>query len=236
MLEKEKVLAIIPARGGSKGLPGKNIKELAGKPLIAYTIEAAKKSKYIDRLIVSTDDLNIAKVSEKFGAEVPFIRPKVLSTDYASSVDVACHAIYYLEQEAGYRPQYVVLLQCTTPFINDKDIDASIHKCLEQKVEAVVSICESEVNPFWTLKFEGKLLQDVIPGGNDIDTRQLLPQTYRLNGGIYVVRTDVFLKERTFMPYLTTGYVMPSNRSIDIDTQEDFDLCEYFIKKDKGDV
>lgn len=234
MLEKEKVLAIIPARGGSKGLPGKNIKNLAGKPLIAYTIEAAKKSKYIDRLIVSTDDLDIAKVGEKFGAEVPFIRPEVLSTDTASSVDVVVHAIHYLKEETGYFAQYIVLLQCTTPFINNKDIDASIYKCLEQKVDAVVSVCESEVNPFWTVKFEGNLLKDIIPGGNDIDTRQLLPQAYRLNGGIYVVRTDVFLKERTFMPFLTTGYVMHANRSIDIDTQEDFELCEYLVKRKEG--
>lgn len=230
-MEKKKILAIIPARGGSKGLPGKNIKKLNDKPLIAYSIEEALRSQLIDRVMVSTDSEEIAAISKQYGAEIPFIRPAELATDTASSVDVVIHAIEYLKENQNYIPEYVVLLQCTTPFKTSEDIDGTIEKCIKENMDAAVSICEAEVNPYWTVKFEGNKLKDVIPGGNAITARQLLPKAYRLNGGIYVVKTEVFLNERNFMPKHTTGYIMSQERSIDIDTADDFEQCQYWLEE-----
>ena len=231
MLNGKNILAIIPARGGSKGLPGKNIKSLNGKPLIAYTIEEDAKSKGITRTIVSTDSEEIADISKQYGAEIPFLRPEAFATDTASSVDVVVHALDYLRENENYIPDYIVLLQCTTPFKNSEDLDQAMQKCINEEMDAVVSICEAEVNPYWTVKFEGKELKDVIEGGNSISSRQALPKAYRLNGGIYGIKTEVFLKERDFMPKKTTGYIMPHERSIDIDTKEDFELCKHIISK-----
>lgn len=230
-MQKKEILVIIPARGGSKGLPGKNIRMLNNKPLISYAIEAAKGSQLVTKVIVSTDSERIAEVGRQYGAEVPFIRPAELATDTATSVDVAIHAIKHLKQYEDYSAEYIVLLQCTTPFITSEDIDGAIQKCINEEMDAIVSVCESEVNPFWTVKFEGNRLKDIIEGGNAIAARQLLPQAYRLNGGLYGVKSEVFLKEGNFMPERTTGYVMPNDRSIDIDTIEDFEMCEYIMNK-----
>ena len=231
MVDKKEILAIIPARGGSKGLPGKNIRPLNHKPLIAYTIEEAIKSKQITRVIVSTDSKEIAHVSESYGAEIPFLRPEEWATDTASSADVVIHALKYLKEKENYVPDYIMLLQCTTPFKTSEDMDGAIEKCMEEQMDAVVSICEAEVNPYWTVKFEGNRLTDVIEGGNAITSRQQLPIAYRLNGGIYGIKTEIFLKHKDFMPPQTTGYVMSQSRSVDIDTLEDFNRCEYLLSQ-----
>ena len=145
MINNNKILAVITARAGSKRLPDKNILDLAGKPLIAWTIEPAKQSKFIDKIIVSTDSIKIKNISEKYGVEVPFIRPKELASDSASSISVLKHAILFYKNKFDY----IVLLQPTSPLRKTLDIDNAI-KMLGEKTEAIVSVCETEHSPLWT--------------------------------------------------------------------------------------
>ena len=148
MIDNKKILAIIPARGGSKRLPRKNILNLAGKPLIAWTIEAALGSKYIDDVIVSTDDNEISTVAKKYGAKVPFIRPDKFSSNHASSISVVLHAIEFF-QKADERYDYVVLLQPTSPLRTVKNIDESIELLQQKKCDAIVSVCNVDHSPLW---------------------------------------------------------------------------------------
>ncbi|MTK11385.1 MAG: acylneuraminate cytidylyltransferase family protein [Clostridiaceae bacterium] len=230
MINNNKILAIIPARGGSKGLPRKNIKNLNGKPLIAYTIEAAKKSKYIDRIIVSTEDEEIEQVSKNFGAEVPYLRPQEMAQDTSSVVDSIIHMINWLKGKEDYKPDYICLLQCTSPLRNYEDIDGAIEKLFKTNMDGVVSVCEVEVNPYWTNVFEGNRLKYFLEQGKSIIRRQDLPKIYRLNGAIYVIRTDVFLREKTFETDDMTGYIMLNKNSVDIDTLIDFKFAELLLK------
>lgn len=223
------ILAIIPARGGSKGVYRKNIKNLNGKPLISYTIEAGKKSKYIDRLVVSTDDKEIAEVSEKYGAEIPCLRPETLSGDASPTVDSVIHMINYLKQNEGYIPTHVMLLQCTSPLRNYKHINEAVEKFKNSSKSALVSVCESEVNPYWTNVFDGDELKPFIKNGCEITRRQDLPSIYRLNGAIYIIRTDILLEEKTFQPSSLTGYIMDTYYSVDIDTELDFKIAEVIM-------
>lgn len=146
MYKDKKTLAIIPARGGSKGIPYKNIMNINGKPLIAYSIEAAKQSKYIDYILVSTDDDKIKEVSLQYGASVPFLRPEEISNDTAKSIDVVIHGINYLK-ESGEEFDYVVLLQPTSPLRTSQDIDEAIEILIKNEKESLVSVCEVEENP-----------------------------------------------------------------------------------------
>lgn len=224
------ILGIIPARGGSKGLPRKNIKHLCGKPLIAYTIEAAKESKLTDRVIVSTDDEEIAYISKKYGAEIPYLRPKELSSDSSPTIDAILHMIDYLEKSEGYRPDYILLLQCTSPLRDSKSIDESINRLITSEFDALVSVCEAEVNPYWANVFDGDKLKHFIEEGKKINRRQDLPKVYRLNGAIYLIKTEVLKAYRTFEPDSLTGYIMDEYSSIDIDTELDFKIAELIIK------
>lgn len=231
MIEGKNVLAIIPARGGSKGVPRKNIKDLCGKPLIAWTIEEALKSKYIDRTIVSTEDEEIAEISRKYGAEVPFLRPEELAKDDTPTVDVIIDLINRLEQYEGYKPDYVCVLQCTSPFRKHIDIDKCLEKVETVQMDGIVSICEVETNPYWTSIFEGDRLKYFIEEGRSLTRRQQLPKVYRYNGAIYIVRKEVLIKQKTLEPENITGYVMNRENSIDIDSMMDFKLAELLIKE-----
>lgn len=224
------ILAIIPARGGSKGLPRKNIKQLCGKPLIAYTIEAARESKLTNRIIVSTDDEEIASISKKYGAEIPYFRPKELSDDSSPTIDAILHMINYLEKKEGYNPDYILLLQCTSPLRDSKAIDESISMLVDSEFDALVSVCEAEVNPYWANIFDGDKLKHFIEDGKKITRRQDLPKVYRLNGAIYLIKTEVLKAYKTFEPNSLTGYIMDEYSSIDIDTDLDFKVSELIIK------
>ncbi|GKU26935.1 cytidylyltransferase domain-containing protein [Clostridium folliculivorans] len=228
---KLEVLAIIPARGGSKGVPKKNIKCLLGKPLIAYTIEAAKKSKYITRVVVSTDDSEIADISRQYGAEVPFLRPSELSTDLSPTNDAILHVVSELNKTQGYKADIICLLQCTSPLRDYQDIDETIDKMLSTKSDAAVSICEVECNPYWTNVLEDGKLKYFLDEGKKITRRQDLPPVYRLNGAVYVVDTEVFLEKKTLEPDNITGYIMDNNKSVDIDTAIDFKMAELLLKE-----
>lgn len=225
------ILAIIPARGGSKGLPGKNIKLLNGKPLIAYTIEEALKSKHISRIIVSTDDEAISEVGRRFGAEVPFLRPEELSTDHSPSIDAVIYTINRLKNMQDYMPDYVCLLQCTTPLKTVLHIDGAIEKLVRSEFDGIVSVCESQAHPYWMQVFQGDRLEYYVPQVDKILRRQELPPVYRFNGAIWVIRTVTLLEERSLIVKNQTGYIMDLRDSVDIDTELDFKYAEMLIKE-----
>lgn len=231
MIEAKEILAIIPARGGSKGLPKKNIKKISGVPLIGYTIRAAKKSRYISRVVVSTDEEEIAEVSRRFGAEIPCLRPKELAGDESTTVDCVIHMMNYLKENKKYVPDYVCLLQCTSPLRSVEDIDGAIEKLFSTDFDGIVSVCEAEINPYWTNVFENDKLKYFLEDGKKITRRQDLPKIYRYNGAIYIIKTEAFIQEKSFETENITGYVMPNEKSIDIDTITDFKIAEILMKE-----
>lgn len=226
MFNGKRIIALIPARGGSKGLPRKNILLFAGKPLIAWTIEQALASNYLDRVIVSTDDNEIADVSKSYGADVPFIRPKELATDDAKAIDVISHTIDYLLKHDGPF-DILLLLQPTSPLRTSQDIENAIALLFAKKAKAVVSVCEAKHHPYWsnTLPEDG-CMKDFIRLDILNKNRQELPIFYRLNGAIYLTYCDYLKKDSGFFGDRTYAYIMPPERSIDIDTKVDFRLAE----------
>jgi N-acylneuraminate cytidylyltransferase/CMP-N,N'-diacetyllegionaminic acid synthase len=223
------MIAIIPARGGSKGLPGKNIKMLCGKPLIAYAIECAQKSRYIDRVIVSTDDERIAEVSKSFGAEVPFLRPGFLATDESESIDTFIYTIERLSREWNADIDEFAVLLSTAPLRTSCDVDAAIELYYEKNADSVVSYTEDE-HPIQWHKYlkEDNSFENIFP--DTITNRQALRKSYHPNGAIYVFKSDV-IKERKYYTDRSFAYLMPRSRSVDIDTQDDFILAELMIER-----
>lgn len=221
MIRDKKVLAIIPARGGSKGVPHKNIRSAAGKPLIAWTIEEADKSRYIDRLIVSSDDTEIIQVAKEWGCEAPFIRPPELANDDTPGVAPVLHAISELP---GY--DYVVLLQPTSPLRTAKDIDRCIETCLDCAAPACVSVTIAADNPYWMYTVgDGVTLRPLLQS-SQFTRRQDLPKVYVLNGAVYVANVSWLLKEQSFLCNSTVAYIMPQERSLDIDDESDLKYFE----------
>lgn len=222
MIADRPVLAIIPARGGSKGVPGKNMRIVHGKPLIEWTIQAAKASKYIDRIVVSSDDDAIIDAARTAGADVPFKRPADLATDTATSIDVALHALDLLP---GF--QVVVLLQPTSPLRLSMDIDAALELCQRTDSPACASVTEAEQSPYWMFRVgERGRLKPVLADGPAVSRRQDLPDVYVLNGAIYVADCTWLRQTRSFLGPETVGYVMPESRSIDIDGPADLAAAE----------
>ncbi len=234
VIDGKTVLAIIPARGGSKGVPRKNIKNLCGKPLIAWTIIEALKSKYIDRLIVSTEDEEIAEISNKYGAEVPFLRPKELAQDDTPGIEPLLHCINWLKDNENYCPDYVCTLQCTSPFRKSNHIDEALEKLIEEKADSIIGVCKSEISPYWMKNIENGRLVDFIRNSNTYSRRQDLPVVYRLNGAMYIGKTNVLIKKRNWYTDNTLPYVMSQEDSIDIDTILDFKLAEIIMKEKLG--
>ena len=227
MINNKKILAVITARAGSKRLPNKNILDLAGKPLIAWTIQHAKRSKFIDKIIVSTDSIKIKDISEKYGAEVPFIRPKELSTDSANSISVLKHAISYYKNKFDY----ILLLQPTSPLRKTHDIDNAI-RLLGINAKAIVSVCETEHSPLWTNVLPKDLSMSNFLKKEYINKRsQDLPKYYRINGAMYIAQIDYFYKYNGFFGNKTKAHIMPQNRSIDIDTDIDYKICKNILNK-----
>lgn len=224
------MLAIIPARSGSKGVPKKNIKELAGAPLISYTIKAAKKSEFITRVIVSTDSEEIADVARKYGAEVPFLRPAELATDDAKAIDVYLYTIERLNLENDEQINEFLVLLPTSPLRNYMDIDQAIKIFKKKNADSVISVTETEYPPQWIKRISEKgILEDYIQGLNNLN-RQEYEKTYIPNGAIYIFKYNVLKKEYNYYTDKTYPYIMPNIRSIDIDTPLDFMIAEYLIK------
>jgi len=215
MIDGQRVLALIPARGGSKRLPGKNVAPFCGRPLIAWTIQAALAAGSVDRVVVSTDDDAITAAALEAGAEVPFRRPAVLASDAAGSVDVALHALDALGDPA----RILLLLQPTSPLRQAQDIDAALRRLGESDAPAVIGVTK----PFKPLGFHvwvgagDKVSPIGIEGGDEIRL---------INGALYAIRVDVLRQARDFDPPGTVAFEMPFERSIDIDTALDWQLAE----------
>ena len=227
-------LAVIPARGGSKSIPKKNIAPLAGKPLIAYTIEAANSSKILDDIVVSTDDPKIAEISKTFNGNIPFMRPPELATDSALTIGVVQHAIEFMEKERGSKYDYVILLQPTSPLRNSLDIDESVQKLITTNCDSVVSVVDVDgYHPFRMKRFVGdRLINFVDQGFEDMRPRQILPKVYIRNGAIYASKRKIVMTGGTLVGSDCRGIEMPPERSINIDSPEDFIIAEAAISKD----
>ncbi len=225
MIEGKTVLGIIPARGGSKGVPRKNIRRLAGRPLLAFTIEAARNSRYLDRFVVSSEDPEILAVAKLLGAEI-LARPAALARDDTPGMDPVLHALAAIP---GY--DYVVLLQPTSPLRIAEDIDGCIELCIKSGVSCV-SITEAEQSPYWMYKRNPVAqLTPLLKIDPDLATRrQTLPKVYVLNGAVYVAPIATLLANRTFLEPDTLGFMMPPERSFDIDTETDLLLVEALMK------
>ena len=230
MIKKSKVLAIIPARKGSKRLPNKNKLDLNGKPLISWTIESAMKSTYIDDIAISTNDEDIVEIAKLYGIDVPFLRPEELSSDKASTMDVIFHTINFYKS-IGRCYDIIILLQPTSPLRTSVDIDNSF-KLLSEDVKAIVSVCELDHSPLWS---------NVLPTNNSLEhflkedvqglRSQDLPQYFRLNGAIYLSRINYLKTNKNFFGNQSKAYIMSTNNSIDIDTKLDFELCKLIMNE-----
>jgi CMP-N,N'-diacetyllegionaminic acid synthase len=224
---KAKIVAVIPARGGSKGVPGKNIREIAGKPLIAHSIGHAKASKKIGRVIVSSDDDKILKIAEEFGAET-LKRPSEFATDVAPSIVVYKHTLQMLEKE-GSAPELIVALQPTSPIRDPEDIDRMVEKLIASDADCIMSVCELEHPIEWAYEINREgFLEKVIK--NWVSSRQAAPKRYRPNGSIFVMRAGLLKKGDMIVTEKTIPYIMPKERSIDIDDEFDFKVAELVME------
>ncbi len=224
------ILAIIPARGGSKAIPRKNIKALSGKPLIGWTIDAAKRSSCIDRLIVSTEDEEIASVARELGTDVPFLRPAELAADDTPGMAPVLHAISQLPDY-----EWILLLQPTSPLRTAEDIDGIWQFCQERGAQSSVSVCEVGQHPYWMYQCDAaQRLEPFIKGRPDVTRRQDMPSAYALNGALYLARTEWLLKQGSFIGPETLGYVMQPERSVDLDTPQDWCWVEFLIEQANG--
>lgn len=228
--ELEKTLALIPARAGSKGLPGKNIRMLAGKPLLAWSIEAAQAAG-LTHIEVSTDCKEIAAIAREHGASVPDLRPAELATDKASSIDVVLHALQQA-RDRGEDYDYLLLLQPTSPLREAKDIRAAFKLLRAHQAASVVSVCPCDHHPWYSnsLPADGSMADFLRPELRNSQRQQLLPY-YRLNGAIYLARVEYLHEEKQFLGKQTFALPMPPERSVDIDTQLDFDFADLLLSR-----
>jgi CMP-N-acetylneuraminic acid synthetase len=225
----KKILAIIPARGGSKGIKDKNIKPLNGKPLIYYSIHESLESNIIQEVMVNTDSEKIASISKKYGANIPFLRSKELATDEASSVDVIEDTLNYYEQR-NISFDYFILLQPTSPLRTREDIIRAFEILEQKNAKSIVSVCEAEHSPLLMNKMDNDLsMKDFLKKEND-KRRQDFDKYYRLNGAIYISEVKNFLETKNFYGEGSYAYIMPNNRSVDIDNEIDLKLAEIIMR------
>jgi CMP-N,N'-diacetyllegionaminic acid synthase len=229
MNAERKILALIPARGGSKGIREKNIKLFAGKPLIAHTIAAAKDSKCVDRIVVSTDDQRIADVAKECGAEIPVFRPAELAGDKSPVMDAVIHMLDHLKDKESYEPTHVLLLQTTSPLRTAQDIDASVELYEKRGADSLVSMCRTEQGLF--TKGDDDVVETLFDGYSAGTNRQSLKPTYKLDGCmIYLIRTELLREKRSFIAGKLVGYEIPRWRAVDLDEPQDFVVGELIYK------
>ena len=234
---KPKVISVITAKGGSKRLPGKNIIPFGGKPLLAYTIEASLKSKYVDTTVVSTNYENIRKVALQYGAEAPFLRPPELSTDTAHSPDAVEHAVSFYERNFNRSYEITIMLQPTSPFRTAKHIDEAMERFFEDPtLDSLMSINREEFPPWWIFKIEGNRVKELFKFKEEEDVfrleRQQFPSVYRQNGAIYITKRGYLAKTKCIVSPDNNGYyMMLEEDSIDIDTQIDLYVAEAQLAK-----
>jgi CMP-N,N'-diacetyllegionaminic acid synthase len=218
-----RTLGLIPARGGSKGVPRKNIRTLAGKPLLQWTVEAATASHAIDRLVLSTDDEEIADIGRAAGCEVAFLRPRELARDETPGIDVALHALGVL----GHDYEFLVLLQPTSPLRRAEDISSCVQVCRESGAPGCLSVVRAAESPFWMfLMTPDAELRPVVPRASIPLRHQDLPPAFRINGAVYAARPPWLVEHHSFFGPGVRGYEMPASRSIDIDSWDDWLAAE----------
>lgn len=231
MYKNKRILAIIPARGGSKGLPGKNIRELCGKPLIAWSIEHAQKSKYIDEIFISTDSQEIADVAEQYGAPCPELRPEYLARDAAPSWEFIVYTLEKMEKE-GKHFDYFILLEPTSPLRDETDVDKSIEMLIDKlEVESCVGVCKAEdVHPAFMLTLsDAGLIQPYEPKFRVLRRQDLTP-VYYFEGSVYVSSVKAYLEKKTFYHDKTLPYIVPKWKSFEVDDIIDFTIIEAMMK------
>lgn len=237
MIQGKKVVAVITAKGHSRKLPGKNIKKLLGKPLIYYSIKAVKESKLVDRVILSTDSEKIARIARKYGAEVPFLRPKELATDTAHTPPVITHALKFLEEKEGYKTDIAVTLQPTSPLRKKGVIDEMIKTLVKGNYDSVISVVNvGGYHPWWMSKMKGDRLVPFLDLPKDADPynleRQQLPTVLKQNGSVYVTQAkSLFEKDNIIIAENCGAFLMDETFSLDIDNDLDFRLVEMVMKK-----
>ena len=219
-------VAIIPARGGSKGIPRKNIKELCGKPLIAYIIETALRVEELDRVIVSTEDKEIAEVAKKCGAEVPFMRPEELARDETPTLPVLQHAVKYLEEKENYKPDIIVLLYATSPLLKHERVSEAIKLLKARGFDSVLSVVEDRGH-YWIKR--GEDYERLYP--KVLKNRQFTEPLLKENGAIYLCKRDLLMKENTMVGGKIGFLKMQKEESIDIDEPLDFEIAEFFMRR-----
>jgi N-acylneuraminate cytidylyltransferase len=230
VINEKRVIGIIPARGGSKGVPRKNIRQLGGKPLIAWTIKAAQKSKYLDRLILSSDDKEIIEIALSFGCEAPFVRPAELAEDCTPGIAPVLHALETVQESYDY----MVMLQPTSPFRTAADIDSALEKCVTKRSPSCVTVNKVDKSPHWMyLLDENDQMLPLLKQEMLYSRRQDLPPVYALNGAVYIAAVEWLIQNQTFVSKETVAHIMPEGRSVDIDSELDFEMCEYLLSKGK---
>lgn len=235
MKQTDIIVAIIPARGGSKRLPGKNIKLLNGQPMIAYAIKAAKNSKFKQRIIVSTDDRKIARLAKKYGAEAPFIRPAKLATDKARSIDVLKHAVKFIETGINRKIDIIVLIQPTSPLVLPEDINQTIETLKTTQTNCCVTVTKMTQRPEWAYKIKNKRAIPYLPACKSETRGQDLPELYCLNGAIYAIRRRTLIDNNLIIDKKSiSAVIMPRERSIDVDELVDFKFAEVVMKNNKS--
>jgi CMP-N-acetylneuraminic acid synthetase len=233
-INKPKILGITLARGGSKSVPKKNIKPICGKPLIAYTISEALKSKYLTRYIISTDNEEIKGIALKFGAEVPFVRPKKLATDKASSADAIKHAVSFVEKEEGFKYDFIIELMCTNPLKTVKDIDSCISKLVQTGADSVIAVHKLEDHHPIRIKkiINDSIIDFCLPEKLDSRRQDLKPDAYIRSGSIYALKRDeIMIHNRRYGTRNSRPYILPPERSVNVDTEIDFILAEILINR-----
>lgn len=231
MYNHNSYLGLITARGGSKRIPGKNLKMIAGKPLMAWTVEAGLQSEFLDGVMVSTECNSIAACARNYGASVPFLRPDELSADTSSSMDVIIHALENLKR-IGQSYDYIVLLQPTSPLRQAEDIDGAIRFLSEKQKKAVISVCRVEHLVQWSNTLPPDLSMDNFIPEKYLKRSQELEPYYRINGAIYIASVEQLLAEKTFfLQNDCIAYIMDRMKSVDIDDVADFEYAEYLLKK-----
>jgi CMP-N,N'-diacetyllegionaminic acid synthase len=229
-----KVLAIIPARGGSKGVPRKNIRPVCGKPLIAYTIETALAARHMfSRIVVSTDDEEISEIARRYGADVPFLRPAGLADDKAPMVPVIQHAVRFVEQDDNIQFDWVCLLQPTEPFRTAEDIEQSLSIALKGECDSVISVVQVfSVHPILMKRVDaGRLVPYCIEEKEGTRRQDYQPPAYMRNGAIYLTNRDVLVERGSIWGNVIHPYIMPPERSVGIDSELDFKLVELLMQE-----
>mgnify|MGYP001806688857 CR=1 FL=1 len=225
------ILAVIPARGGSKGVPGKNLRPLAGKPLLQYTAEAALAAKRLDRIILTTDDPAIADLGRALGLDVPFLRPTDISGDASPVSQAMSHVLDHLAGQ-GAVPDILCLLQPTAPLRLAEDIDAALAPVMVGRADSCITVCASEsCHPYYQYRIEDGVPRLFCPEAREFTRRQDFPPAYQRNGAVYACRTEVFRAAGTFYGQRLHAHVMPQDRSVNIDSEDDLLYAEFLVTR-----